>query len=131
MRDVRGLIYSGLKSLHGDYTGYLDEDTYRAVYEPKTTYQDDMADLTRCLTRRTQYRDLLGFLRDLNFETLEEAQLQIDRDNDPSTRLLEDMQRGRESAINALEHQLELALGHNDMERYHQLEEQFAYLCVL
>ena len=48
----RGLIYSGLKSLHGDYTGYLDDDTHRAVYEPRTTNQEDMADLTRCLTRR-------------------------------------------------------------------------------
>ena len=84
----RGLVYSGLKSLHGDYTGYLDDETHRAVYELRTTYHEDMADLTRCLTRRyltchgfegeTQYRDLLEILRCLNFEALEEAQLQID-----------------------------------------------------
>ena len=130
--ETRGLLYSGLKSLHGDYTGYLGDDTYRAVYEPRMTYQEDMADLTRCLTRHyfashgfdgeTLYRELLGFLRDLDFETLEEAQLQIDRDNDPSTRLLENMQRARECAINTLHDQLKLALENNDMDRYHQLE---------
>ena len=137
----RGLVYSGLKSLHGDYTGYLDDETHRAVYELRTTYHEDMADLTRCLTRHyltchgfegeTQYPDLLEFLRCLNFEALEEAQLQIDRDNDPSTRMLQHMQKARESAMNTLRDQLELALENNDMERYHQLEEQFAHLYTM
>ena len=40
-----GLVYSGLKPLHGDYTGYFDE-THRAVYELRRTYHEDMADLT-------------------------------------------------------------------------------------
>ena len=56
------------------------------------------------------YHEVLVVIRDLDLASLEEAQLQKDRDNDPTTRLVQDMQEARESAITTLEHHIELAL---------------------
>ena len=35
LEEQRCLLYNGLKSLHGDYTAFLDDETFRAVYEPR------------------------------------------------------------------------------------------------
>ena len=141
LAERRDLIYSGLKSLNGDYTGFLDDDTVKAVYEPRTTYQGDFADLTSCLTRRymtshgfdgeTQYREVLGFLRDLDFQDLEQKQFQIDRDNDPSRHAVEQLEAARGSAIATLEAQIAAARDRNDLERVEWLRERFDHLYVL
>ena len=137
----RGLIYAGLKSLKGDYTAFLDDDTFRAVYEARGTYQEDFADLTRCLTRRyilshgfdgeSYYKELLEFLRDLDLEDLEQRQLQIDRDNDPSRQAEADLVAARNSALASLEHQITLAYENNDLERVHWLQDNFDHLYLL
>lgn len=88
-------MYAGLKPMNGKYTAFLDDDTFRAVFEPPGTYQEDFGELTRYLTRRylsshgfegeSYYKEILEFLlRDLDLEDLEQRELQIDRDNDPS-----------------------------------------------
>ena len=137
----RGLIYAGLKSLKGDYTAFLDEDTFRAVYEARGTYQEDFADLTRCLTRRyilshgfdgeNYYKEILEFLRELDLEDLEQRQLQIDRDNNPSRQAEDDLVAARESAIANLEHEISLAHENNDLERVPWLQDRFDYLYLL
>ena len=137
----RGLIYAGLKSLKGDYTGFLDDDTFRAVYEARGTYQEDFADLTRCLTRRyilshgfdgeNYYKEILEFLRDLDLEDLEQRQLQIDRDNNPSRQAEADLVAARNSALASLEHEITLAHENNDLERVHWLQGNFDHLYLL
>ena len=52
MEEQRCLLYMGLHSLNGDYTAYLDDNTFKAVYEPPGTYKNDFGELVRFLTRR-------------------------------------------------------------------------------
>ena len=106
LEEQRCLLYKGLKSLHGDYTAFLDDETFRVVYEPRGTYQEDFGELVRFLTRRylsshdfegeSMYKEMLEFLRDLDLDDLEQRQLQIDRNNDPSGPALDEMVSARE-----------------------------------
>ena len=41
LEEQLGIIYAGLRSMNGNYTAFLDDDTFRAVYEPRGTYQED------------------------------------------------------------------------------------------
>jgi len=52
LEEQRCLLYMGLQSLNGDYTAYLDDNTFKAVYEPRGTYKNDFGELVRFLTRR-------------------------------------------------------------------------------
>ena len=95
------VLHMGLQSLHGDYTAYLDDNTFKAVYKPRGTYQGDFGELVRFLTRRylsshdfegeSMYKEMLEFLRDLDLDDSEQRQLQIDRNNDSSGPALEEM----------------------------------------
>ena len=135
------LVYNGLKSLKGSVTSSLDEEVWRAIYEPRISYKEDFGDLARVLCQRyfvvhgfegeDLYHDVLVVIRDLDLAALEEAQLQRGRDNDPTTRLELDLQRARESAMRTLENEIELALENNDMERAHQRGAICSPLCDL
>ena len=94
LQDRRDLVYNGLKSLAVDVTSNLDEEVWRAVYEPRISYVEDFGDLTRALCQRyfvvhgfegeNLYRDVLAVIRDSDVTSLEAAQLQKDRDNNPT-----------------------------------------------
>jgi len=77
------------------------------------------------------YKELLEFLRDLDFDDLEKRQLQIDKDNDPSGPALEEMQAARARAIASLETEIALAHENNDLERAQWLQDRFDFLYVL
>lgn len=138
--EQRGIIYAGLKSMDGSYTAFLDDDTFRAVYEPSGTYQED-SELTRYLTRRylslaggeeeSYYKEILEFLRDLDLEELERRQLQIDRDNDPPRHAEAEMVAARERAIATLEMEISAAQENNDLERAQWLQDRFDFLYAL
>jgi len=141
LEEQRGIIYSGLKSLNGNYTAFLADDTFRAVYEPRGTYQEDFGELMRYLTRRYLsshdfegkrfYKEIFEFLRDLDLEDLEQRQLQIDRNNDPSRHAEADMVAARERAIATLEMGISAAHENNDLERAQWLQDRFDFLYVL
>ena len=132
------LLYMGLQSLHGGYTAYLDDISFKAVYEPRGTYQGDFGELVRFLTRRylsshdfegeSMYREMLEFLRDLDLDDLEQRQLQIDRNNDPSGPALEE---ARERAIASLKEEISAAQENNDLEMVQWLQDRFDFLYVL
>ena len=135
------LLQMGLQSLHGDYTAYLDDNTFKAVYEPRGTYQGDFGELVRFLTRRylsshdfggeSMHKEMLEFLRDLDLDDLERRQLQIDRNNDCAGPALEEMQAARERAIASLEEEISAARENNDLERVQLLQDRFDFLYVL
>ena len=140
LEEQRGIIYAGLKSMNGNYTAFLDDDTFRAVYEPRGTYQEDFGELARYLTRRylsshgfegeSYYKEILDFLRDLDLEDLEQRQLQIDRYNDPSRHAEAEMVAARERAIATLEMEISAAHENNDLKRA-WLQDRFDFLSVL
>ena len=141
LEEQRCLLHMGLQSLNGDYTAYLDDNTFKAVYEPRGTYKDDFGELVRFLTRRyfasngfegeKMYKELLEFLRDLDLDDVEQRQLQIDRNDDPSGPALEEMQEARARAIASLETEIALAHENNDLERAQWLQDRFDFLYVL
>ena len=142
LQEQRGIMYAGLKPMNGKYTAFLDDDTFRAVFEPPGTYQEDFGELTRYLTRRylsshgfegeSYYKEILEFLlRDLDLEDLEQRQLQIDRDNDPSRHAEAEMVAARERAIATLEMEISAAHENNDLERAQWLQDRFDLLYVL
>ena len=72
------------------------------------------------------YKEILECVRDLDLEDLEQRQLQIDRDNDPSRHAEAEMVAARERAIATLE--MEISAAHeNDLERAHD----FLYVLCL
>ena len=78
-----------------------------------------LGELVRFLTRRylsshdfegeSMYKEMLEFLRDLDLDDLEQRQLQIDRNNDPSGPALDEMVSARERAIATLEAEISAA----------------------
>ena len=126
----------GLQSLHGDYTAYLDDNTFKAVNEPRGTYQGDFGELVRFLTRRylsshdfdgeSMYKEMLEFLRDLDLNDLGTA-IQIDRNNDSSGPALEEMNAARERAIASLEEEISAARENNDLEKVQWLQDRFDF----
>ena len=140
LEEQRCLLHMGLQSLNGDFTAYLDDNTFKAVYEPRGTYKDDFGELVRFLTRRyfashgfegeKMYKELLESLRDLDFDDLEQRQLQIDKDHDPLGPALEEMQEARARAIASLETEIALAHENNDLERAQWLQDRFDFLYV-
>ena len=69
----------------------------------------------------------MEFLRDLDLEDLEQRQLQIDRDNDPSRHAEAEVVAARETAIAALEMEISAAHKNNDFERAQWLRCIFIY----
>ena len=75
LQEKRDLVFNGLKSLAGDVTSNLDEEVWRAVYEPRDSYLEDFGDLARTLCQRYfvvhgfegehLYHDVLVAIRDL------------------------------------------------------------------
>ena len=105
------------------------------------TYKEDFGELVRFLTKRyfashgfegeKMYKEMLEFLRDLDLDDLEQRQLQIDRNNDPSGPALEEMQEARARAIASLEAEIAVVHENNDLERVQWLQERFDFLYVL
>ena len=100
-----------------------------------------LGELVRFLTRRylsshdfereSMYKEMLEFLRDLDLDDLEQRQLQIDRNNDPSGPALDEMVSARERAIATLEAEISAAHENNDLERAQWLQDRFDFLYVL
>ena len=78
-----------------------------------------------------QKHNLLVTLSDAYLVALQEKQLEIDQQNDPSRHLVEEMQEARMSAISILENQIAIAYENNDLERVFQLEYNFDHLYMM